>query len=503
MTSNMRIGGLASGMDIDTLVSDLMKAERIPLDKLTQKKQYLEWQRDDYREINTMMLNLDTMLFNDLIMSTTYNQKIITTSDPNAVSIKNVSSTTDFSGTIKVTDLATSARIVKKNTGVTDSSMKLQDIFGDIGSQITVQAIKKDGTLDEGVPVDFDPDVDTLDTLIAKVNEKTGVTMFFDSKTGGLSVTAKNTGDVAGDDIVLTGALFERLGIDQASVSATTPDTNLTVTSGKNASFTYNGVETNRASNTFTINGFEITLKGETNGQDVTFSSTADVDKIADKIIKFVDEYNKLVEKLNTEINEKKYRDYQPLTAEQKEAMEEKEIELWEEKARSGTLRNDSTLSSALTKMRTDFYSPVSGLSSALDQLSEIGITTTKNYLDGGKLTIDEKKLKEAIAQDPNAVRQLFAKDATDTADKGIARRLRDTIKDTMSTIEEKAGKATSVNNTFTIGRNLDNVEDQIERFQDRLIQIEDRYWRQFTAMEKAIQQANQQSAYLMQQFSM
>ena len=54
-----RIGGLASGMDIDTLVSDLMKAERLPLDKLTQKKQILEWQRDDYRSMNTLLSDFD------------------------------------------------------------------------------------------------------------------------------------------------------------------------------------------------------------------------------------------------------------------------------------------------------------------------------------------------------------------------------------------------------------------------------------------------------------
>lgn len=493
MASNMRIGGLASGMDTDTLVSDLMKAERIPLDKLTQKKQYLEWQRDDYREINKMMLSLDTLIFDSLILSDTYTQKTISISDSNEVAIKNVSSASDFSGTIKVTRLASAARMTVADTGVGDSLKKLSELFPELTGtqQVKVQAIKKDGSFDtEGVTISYNPAEETLDSLIAKINEQTGVTMFFDSQTGGLSVSAKNTGDVAdGDEIILTGDLFTKLGLDTA-----------TKTAGVNAEFTYNGITTTRSSNTFSINGFEISLKNASN-KDVTFSSTADVDKIADKIVKFVDEYNKLIEKLNTELNEKKYRDYQPLTSEQKEAMEEKEIELWEEKARSGTLRNDSALSTAMNKMRTDFYSPVSGIS-GLSQLAEIGITTTANYMDGGKLTIDEKKLKEVISKDPNTVRQLFAKDGTENGDKGIARRLRDTLKGTMEIIEKKAGKATSVNTTFSLGRNLDSVEDQIDRFQDRLIQIEDRYWRQFTAMEKAIQQANTQSSYLMQQFS-
>lgn len=508
MASNMRIGGLASGMDIDTLVSDLMKAERMPLDKLTQKKQYLEWQRDDYREINKLMLNLDTLIFDSLILSDTYNQKTVTVSDPSAVSIKNISSTTDFSGTLKVSQLASAGTMVV-GSNITDSSLKLDTLFGLEGTQeVTVKAIKKDGTMDTaGVKISYDPAEETIDSLIKKINDKTGVSMFFDSQTKQFSVIAKNTGDNKDSltepptdlpEMELTGGFFEKINLDPTKVA----DGTVSVTSGSNAKFTYNGLETERASNTFTINGVEITLKNITNGQAVTFNSTADVDKIADIIVKFVDEYNKLIEKLNTELNETKYRDYQPLTAEQKKEMEEKDIELWEEKARSGTLRNDSAISSALNKMRTDFYSPVSGIT-GLSQLAEIGITTTSNYLDGGKLTIDEKKFKEAITKDPSAVQQLFAKDGTETGEKGIARRLRDTIKSTMTTIEQKAGKATSTNTTFTIGRNLDSLADQIERFQDRLTQIEDRYWRQFTAMEKAIQQANSQSAYITQQFSM
>ncbi|SIF38617.1 flagellar capping protein [Mycobacteroides abscessus subsp. abscessus] len=70
-----------------------------------------------------------------------------------------------------------------------------------------------------------------------------------------------------------------------------------------------------------------------------------------------------------------------------------------------------------------------------------------------------------------------------------------------MTDIEDKAGKASSVNNTFTIGKLLDGFNKQISRFEDRLSQVENRYWSQFTAMEKAIQRSNEQMAYMMQQF--
>ena len=91
------------------------------------------------------------------------------------------------------------------------------------------------------------------------------------------------------------------------------------------------------------------------------FSSAPDTDKIFDSVVKFVDEYNKLIEDLNKQIREPKYRDFQPLSAEQKKDMKEKEIEQWEEKAKSGTLRNDSTISSMLTQMRTALMGSVDG----------------------------------------------------------------------------------------------------------------------------------------------
>ncbi|MFP3681733.1 flagellar cap protein FliD N-terminal domain-containing protein, partial [Pseudomonas sp. SIMBA_041] len=56
--AGIRIGGLASGMDTESIVKKLMDAERIPLNKLKQKKQKDEWKRDSYREMNSLLLEL-------------------------------------------------------------------------------------------------------------------------------------------------------------------------------------------------------------------------------------------------------------------------------------------------------------------------------------------------------------------------------------------------------------------------------------------------------------
>ena len=252
----------------------------------------------------------------------------------------------------------------------------------------------------------------------------------------------------------------------------------------------------NGASNTFQINGFEVTLKAA-NDKPINFNSPPDTESVLGTVTKFVDDYNKLIEDLNKQIREPKYRDFHPLSTEQKGEMKEKEIELWEEKAKSGTLRNDSMIASMLTKMRTVLMESVGGKHS----LNDLGITTSSNYLENGKLIIDEKKLRDAINADPGKIHDLFAMDGEQEADMGIARRLRTIVDDSRKDIAARAGNTGSVNQTFTLGRNLINMDKQIERFEDRLKQVESRYWKQFTAMEMAIQRSNNQYSYLANAF--
>lgn len=498
----LRIGGLASGMDIDTLVEQLMTAERVPLDKINQKKTYTEWQRDDYREMNSLLLDLDNTIFNGVSKQASFIKKTVAISNSDALSVKNVNSTIDFSGSMSINKLATAATMQsKEKTDISNSSATL----GITKNQtVKISAITKDGVMGNATEILITPE-DTLDSIITKINKNSGVTAFFDSKTQKISFTAKNTGDVSGGaEIILEDdeSSDNRFFKDILKVNSDNEKAynNGSGTKGGNAEFTYNGLTTTRPSNTFTINGVEFTAKKVTT-DPVTFSSTPDVDGILDTITQFVNKYNEAVEKIRAKTTETKYRDYPPLTDAQKKDMEEADIEKWEKMAKSGTLKSDSILTNVLTKMRSNFSSPVSG-TSTYSQLSQIGITTTANYLDGGKLTIDEDKLKAAISADPNAVYELFQKDGATSSEQGIARRLRDTLKTAMTDITAKAGKSTSVNNTFSLGKILNNYADQITRFEDKMTSLETRYWARFTAMESAINKANSQSSYLMNMFS-
>ncbi|PKG22106.1 flagellar cap protein FliD [Niallia nealsonii] len=485
-------------MDIDSLVEQLMTAERVPLDKIEQKKTYTEWQRDDYREMNSLLLDLDTSIFNGISKQASYIKKTVNVSDADALSVKNVNSTIDFSGSVEIGSLATSAKMISKSTSkITDSSAKLPITEE---QTIKISAITKDGVMQtEPYELKITSD-DTLDSIIAKINKDSGVTAFYDANSKKLSITAKNTGDLTTSaEIILSddGGSGEKFFNDILQINSTSDiaASNGFGSQGTNAEVTYNGLSITRPSNTFTINGVEFTAKKVTTDA-VTFSSTADVDGILDTITQFVDKYNTAIEKIRSKLSETKYRDYAPLTDAQKEDMEETEIEKWEKLAKSGTLKNDSILNSVLTKMRSNFSTAVSG-TNGFSQLSQIGITTTSNYLDGGKLTIDEDKLRAAISEDPNAIYELFQKSGATPSEQGIAQRLRASLKTAMTDITAKAGKTSSVNNTFSLGKILNNYTSKISSYEDKLEMIEDRYWSRFTAMETAINKANSQSTYL------
>ncbi|PPA70239.1 flagellar hook-associated protein 2 [Jeotgalibacillus proteolyticus] len=494
----MRVHGLASGMDVDSIVKQMMNASRIPLDKLNQQKQYMEWQRDNYRDLNRKLNDFSNLVFDTVLRPATFAQKTVTTTSSD-VSIRSLTATGDMSGTIRVSQLSRAANMKSAEDLKIDPAAKLDSkVTGE--QTITIQTINADGVLDpEGYTLTFDPSKESLNSVIDKINKNSNVNMFYDSFTKAVSLSSKQSGRASGDvEIKLTGDFFTNtLMLDEDNRTAEEEGRGL---AGQNAKFTYNGLETERLTNKFQLNGFEFTLSEATN-KDVQFSSSPNTEKILESIVKFTDEYNKLIEEIQKMTKEVKYRDFPPLTDAQRSELTEKEAEMWDEKAKSGTLRSDPVLNSALSKMRQDLYSTVSGLGGA-SQLAQIGITTSNNYLDGGKLVINEDKLRAAITENPTSVYDLFAKDSTNKSEQGLGRRLRETIASTRNDIITRAGRDTSAGTSYTLGRNLENMNDQIKRFENRLTTLESRYYKQFTAMEVAIQKANSQSAYLMNAFS-
>ncbi len=155
---------------------------------------------------------------------------------------------------------------------------------------------------------------------------KTGVKASFDRSTGVLYLSSSSTGSSSKIEITSnsgTNALVEVFKLDTSKLSVT----------GDDAEFTVNGGDPIKSSsNTVTINGAQVTLRGS---GEATISAVTDRSGAIDKIKEFVNKYNEIIDLFSTAASTKRNRDYQPLTSEEKSAMSENEIELWEKKARA------------------------------------------------------------------------------------------------------------------------------------------------------------------------
>lgn len=235
-----------------------------------------------------------------------------------------------------------------------------------------------------------------------------------------------------------------------------------------------------------------------------TITVTRDTDKIVEGVKSFVDEYNKLVKTINDLLNEEAtYRDYAPLTDDQRKEMSEKQIELWEEKAKEGLLRRDSILDGFLRDIRSIWYETNSS-GYAIYQLGiETGEWSTRGQLTFGQ--DGEATLRQMLASDPSGVMDFFANSVDGAAVRvnEVIRRVANTSSGSPGSLVELAGlKGMASEKNNTLYNKIQSIDEKIERLKDQYEQEKDRYWNQFNTMEQMIQNMNTQSAWLAQQFS-
>lgn len=274
-----------------------------------------------------------------------------------------------------------------------------------------------------------------------------------------------------------------------------------TKVAGKDAIVEVNGVETTRSSNTFTINGITMELTKANPNEEIVIGTERDVDKIVEGFKSFIEDYNAMLDKLNGYMNEDpEYKDYAPLTEEQKKEMTESQIKLWEEKAKTGLVRRDSTVEAFLSEMRTIMYTTPEGSNIAL---YNIGIETG-NYKEKGKLVLDETALRNALANDPSGVEQLFTQ-----AQDGLAKLLDDSLKNVANTssgspgmlVQMAGAKGYSSEGNNTLSREVVSIEDRIEQLKSIYEKQKERYWKQFNTMEQVLANMSSQSSYIQSQF--
>lgn len=489
----MRVSGLSSGMDIDSIVQQMMTAKKAPLDKLNQNKQILEWRRDSYRAMNSAIVDFrqnKLYKYKSATEMNVYTAEVVGNKD--AISVKATTGANAVSMSVDVERLASQSTLETSSLAAgTTSKTKLGDLKP--GTDTFTFTVSR-GSTTSPVQQSFEfSKNDTIQDVLKKLNGNSaaGIQATYDEAGRKFIIKSKEYGN---ETVRFEGSLLtDALGVDPDSIAK-----------GQSAKVTINGAEYTPSSNKLTVNGIEITLLQKTEtGTPATITTKPDGKKAIETIKAFIQDYNTLISTLNSKVSEQKYRTYLPLTAEQKKEMKEDDIKNWEARAKSGLLRNDEILVESLSSMRTLLSSSSVQFGDKTINLASIGITTGE-YTENGKLYLnDETKLLQAIEDNPEQVMELFI-GPSDGSGKGIFDKMYDDLLGTLGRISDKAGTSkyssdltTSLNEQSTMGKELIDLNSRISTLAKKLTQIEDNYYTQFTAMEKAINRLNSQSASL------
>lgn len=364
-----------------------------------------------------------------------------------------------------------------------------------------------------GQPVNID-DVTTkkVSDLIAAINNSgAGVSASLDSdgqlKVASKDGTSKVTFGVSSSATDAASANGRSLinGLNFVSGTELTADTYGASTAGTSATATIDGKKYTSDTGKVMVGGVTYTLNamGAT-----TVSVSQDTDTLVKNVQSFVDDYNKMIDALNTKYYEKQYSDYGVLTKSQESAMTADQITKWNEKAKSGLLYHDQTLGKVISSMRQALYTPVDSVTSNYNTMMSIGISSST---DQGHIKLDTDKLKKALAADPDCVRQLFASTGdvtktnadgtttttTDYDSEGVLNRISDALYTNLKTMKSYAGNSTETSDGSTLGTLIETLKTKMSDFKTQMDAYEEALYDKYDAMETAIQRLGTQLGYI------
>ncbi|MDC0800980.1 flagellar filament capping protein FliD [Clostridium paraputrificum] len=344
-----------------------------------------------------------------------------------------------------------------------------------------------------------------LDALNKSLEEK-NLNVSAEIKDGKLSLISKTSGESKSLDI----------SVIEEPAEGFTPiiqgkDANIIIKDSKGGVYTHKG-----DSNVVTLDGVTFKFDGEIPADGIKITSKKDSTKTKEMVVNFFNDYNKLMEKLNTLTMEKRDRSYSPLTDEQKKEMSESEIKLWNERVEKGQLSRDSDLSRIINSLKNAMTTMVDGIDINLE---DIGIKPVSDYggVKNGTFTIDKNKLTAALEEDPNKVMRLFTATPTDSknltsAEKnsksGIAQRLKSILYDETMTVSARLLKKAGYEGTTTVTNNeltksIEKYERKVKDMEKAFSKKEQALYSKYATLETMMNQLNSQQSYLLSQLGM
>ena len=522
----IRMSGMVSGLDTDAIIKEMMSAQSMKKTSIEQQKEKLTWKKEKWEELNTKIYALYTEKLSSLKLEGTYLAKKAASSNPDKA---DATATTASAGSYELTVSKLASSQFVTGADISSKGLKKSSTLAEagmtVGQRITVKLNKEETAAASETsesteaageaenPENAGAAESTAETVAATSEftieitddmtigdftgklQEAGLNANFDTATGRFYISAKNSGenskftmvsDLAGEG-GLTALGLDNIDDDLATTGRTAPDgSSMAVVAAKDAELVLNGATIKSASNTITANGLTINLKGTTSeGERITISVSNDADKVYDKVKEFVTSYNELLKEMYEGYTAKSARGYAMLTDEEKEAMSEKQIELWEDKIKSALFRNDTTLNTLMTNFRTSLQETVevdgkkyslSNFGIVTGAYTEHGILHINGNTEDGEYANKEDELKKALEADPETVGKALSK---------IFSKLYDSLSSQMSA--SSISSALTLYNDKQIQSQLDSYSKQISSWEERLQDLEDRYYKQFSTMESSL----------------
>ena len=457
------IGGIASGLDTNTIIGQLLAIERQPEVRALQQQHVEEARQNALRDVNTRLTNLQTAIAGLRDVSTWGDVQSVTSSDAANVGVVRTGGAAPGGYQVQVTQLAR-AHQVTQSTGLAAAA-------ADDKLHIAVGA---------GTAVDVDvKSGDSLDTIAAKINATTGIQVYASVVSSKLVLSGKVTGEANTISVTADSGLDTALGFTQSLAA-------------RDAKYTVDGgAEKSSASNVVTtaIPGVTLTFKGvmSSDASIVVGSPGPNTDAVSGKIQAFVDQYNSTVDFLNSKINEKKV--VNPTT---------------DDDRAKGVLNADPALQGILAQLREALGDTFTGSAPDLNQLSLVGVSTGKTVGAGtlnqdaidGRLTLDTDQLSQVLTDRFSEVKKLFTNITGTYASEGLAQRLDALIKPQVQTGGVLASRISGEQST------IDDLKQRQTDIETRVALRETNLRAQFTAMETALSQAQSLQSQLSGQFA-
>lgn len=343
-----------------------------------------------------------------------------------------------------------------------------------------------------------------LNNLLKQQNVTATAVIGADNK---ITLTSKIAGEAGKVDIGV---------LDTSSAGIKIPsqgkDAEMVIKDDKGGVYTHTGI-----SNTLTLDGVTFKFTGEIpeNGT-INVNGKSDVTAAKDKLVNFINDYNKIIEKLNTLTTEKRNKNYMPLTNEQKKEMSENEIKLWDERVKKGQLYKDSDISRIANSMKSAMRGLVEGVDG---NLKRFGIEPVADYqgTKNGTYTIDETKLTEALENNSEQVMKLFTSTPPEVEGmsdqekynrSGIAQRIKSILYDETVTVTSSLIKKAGIEGSVSLVNN--DLTKSIEKYERKIVDMEKDFSRReqqlyskWATIESMMNKLNSQQSYLMSQLGM